>query len=82
LAFEAAKLELRHLDKVRQRVTEWHTGEITTIGTLRCRTCGEAVHFKCTGHIPSCPKCHATVNERVKGKQTVCVSTNDYKETG
>lgn len=65
---EAAKLELRHLDKGRQRVTEWHTGEITSIGTLRCRACGELVHFERTGRIPPCPKCHATVYERVKGK--------------
>ena len=65
---EAAKLELRHLDKGRQRVTEWHTGEITSIGTLRCRACGELVHFERTGRIPPCPKCHATAYERVKGK--------------
>ena len=81
MAFEAAKLELRQLDKVRQRVTEWHTGEITTIATLRCRTCGEPVHFKRNGHIPPCPKCHATVYERIKGKKPAGVSTPDYKET-
>jgi hypothetical protein len=65
---EAAKLELRHSDKARQRVTEWHTGEITSIGTLRCRACGERVHFERTRRIPPCSKCHATVYERVKGK--------------
>jgi hypothetical protein len=63
---QAAKLELKHLQKARQRLAEWHTGEVTTIGTLRCRHCSELLHFKHTGHIPPCPKCHASVFERAK----------------
>ena len=63
---QAAKLELKHLEKAKRRFNEWHTGEVTTIGTLRCRGCGELVHFERTGHIPPCPKCHATVYERTK----------------
>lgn len=63
---QAAKLELKHLEKAKRRFDEWHTGEVTTIGTLRCQSCGELVHFERTGHIPPCPKCHATVYERVK----------------
>jgi len=63
---QAAKLELKHLEKARQRFDEWHTGEVTSIGTLRCRSCGELVHFERTGRIPPCPKCHSTVYERVK----------------
>jgi hypothetical protein len=63
---QAAKLELKHLEKARQRFGEWHSGEVTTIGTLRCRHCGELVHFERTGHIPPCPKCHTSVFERVK----------------
>lgn len=63
---QAAKLELKHLEKAGRRFGEWHSGEVTTIGTLRCRRCGELVHFERTGHIPPCPKCHATVFERVK----------------
>jgi rubrerythrin len=63
---QAARLELKHLGKTRQRLDEWHTGEVTTIGTLRCRQCGEIIHFERTGRIPPCPKCHATVFERAK----------------
>jgi hypothetical protein len=63
---QAAKLELKHLEKAGRRFDEWHTGEVTTIGTLRCRRCGELVHFERTGRIPPCPKCHAAVFERVK----------------
>jgi rubrerythrin len=66
LLAQAAKLELRHLEKGKRRLDEWHTGEVTTIGTLRCRQCGELIHFERTGHIPPCPKCHATVYGRVK----------------
>lgn len=40
---------------------EWRTGEITGIGILVCTHCHEQLHFKHTGHIPPCPKCHGTV---------------------
>jgi rubrerythrin len=63
---QAAKLELRHLDKARRRLAEWHTGEVTGIGVLRCRHCGELLHFERTGRIPPCPRCHATVFERAR----------------
>ena len=63
---QAAKLEAKHLGKAKRKFDEWHTGEVTTIGTLRCRSCGELVHFEHTGRIPPCPKYHATVYERVK----------------
>lgn len=65
LLAQAAKLEFKHLKKARQRLGEWHTGEITTIGTLSCKCCGEQVHFNRTARIPPCPKCHATVYERI-----------------
>jgi predicted RNA-binding Zn-ribbon protein involved in translation (DUF1610 family) len=44
---------------------EWHTGEITSIGTLQCKGCGEKLHFHHTGHIPPCPKCHGTAFRRI-----------------
>lgn len=61
-----AKLELKHLEKAKRRYDEWHTGEVTTIGTLCCNECGELIHFQRTGHIPPCPKCHATIFVRAK----------------
>ncbi|MDH5595020.1 MAG: zinc ribbon-containing protein, partial [Gammaproteobacteria bacterium] len=44
---------------------EWHTGEVVGVGTLRCKACGELLHFHATGHIPPCPKCQKTVFNRV-----------------
>jgi len=36
------------------------SGEITSAGTLTCKDCGHSMHFKKTGRIPPCPKCHKT----------------------
>lgn len=43
----------------------YHTGEVIGIGTLACDQCGEKLHFHKPGHIPPCPKCHATQFHRV-----------------
>ena len=40
---------------------EFRTGEVTSLGTLTCKSCKAEIHMKGTGHIPPCPKCHATV---------------------
>jgi hypothetical protein len=53
-------LELKELEYHATLVGEWHTGEITGIGSLTCCACGEELHFHATGHIPPCPKCHGT----------------------
>lgn len=44
---------------------EWKTGEIVSMGVLRCKSCGEELHFEKPGHIPPCPKCHATAFKRI-----------------
>jgi len=36
------------------------SGEITAAGSLKCKSCGYVMHFKKTGRIPPCPKCHKT----------------------
>jgi len=36
------------------------SGEITSAGRLECKACGYEMHFKKTGRIPPCPKCHKT----------------------
>jgi hypothetical protein len=46
------------------RGNEYHTGEVTGPGSLVCVACGEQINFDRTGHIPPCPKCHATVYSR------------------
>lgn len=42
----------------------YHTGEIIGVGTLACDQCGEKLHFHHPGHIPPCPKCHASTFHR------------------
>ena len=61
---DRAKLELNHLARTAAKMSEWHTGEITSIGTLKCKNCGQTLHFLRTGHIPPCAKCQGTVFER------------------
>ncbi len=39
---------------------EYHSGELTGLGTLMCDQCGETLHFHKPGHIPPCPKCNST----------------------
>jgi predicted RNA-binding Zn-ribbon protein involved in translation (DUF1610 family) len=58
---DTTRIELEKIAERARKVGEWHTGEITTIGILRCVECGELLHFDKTGHIPPCPKCHGTV---------------------
>ncbi|MDQ7001260.1 MAG: hypothetical protein Q9N02_01045 [Ghiorsea sp.] len=36
------------------------SGEVTDAGHLVCKACGYDMHFKKTGAIPPCPKCHET----------------------
>lgn len=58
---DKTRLELAQLKAQATRSQEYHTGEITSIGTLACKSCDTLVHFKKTGRIPPCPKCHQTV---------------------
>ena len=62
---DKTRLELDALAERARQVGVWHTGEITNVGILYCKKCGEALHFKKPGHIPPCPKCHATEFKKV-----------------
>lgn len=49
------------------RMAEWadqevrvHTGEVTGPATLQCQACEADLHFKESGRVPPCPKCHKT----------------------
>jgi NADH pyrophosphatase NudC (nudix superfamily) len=59
-AADQTKLAYLQLAQRAQRASEYHTGELTTVGSLYCSACGEPLHFHGTGHIPPCPKCHNT----------------------
>ncbi len=61
---DQTKVELLALEERAAHADEYHTGEITGPGTLVCTACNEQLHFHQTGHIPPCPKCHATAYKR------------------
>ncbi len=43
-----------------QKAISCRSGEITSAGTLTCVSCDCEMHFKKTGRVPPCPRCHAT----------------------
>jgi DNA-directed RNA polymerase subunit RPC12/RpoP len=61
---DPTKLELLALEERARQASEYHTGEITGIGTLYCSSCGKTLHFHKTGHIPPCPECHHSIFQR------------------
>jgi NADH pyrophosphatase NudC (nudix superfamily) len=63
---DKTRLELTLLAEQAKHAQDYHTGEITSIGTLSCSDCGTLMHFKKTSRIPPCPKCHKTLFTRVK----------------
>lgn len=63
-AADQTKLDMLNFEEQLIESTQYHTGEITGPGTLVCEACGEVLHFHAAGHIPPCPKCHATVYNR------------------
>jgi len=65
---DQTSLELQALAERARQASKFHTGEITGPGTLECTQCGEQLHFQKTGHIPPCPKCHATEFKRASAK--------------
>lgn len=65
---DKTRLELARLAVQAKFSQQYHTGEITTIGTLSCDNCATTMHFKKTGRIPPCPKCHKTQFVRTGSK--------------
>ena len=61
---EVAGQELKHAVKEPMHPLDWHTGEVTGIGSLVCHSCGEEIHFHQAGHIPPCPKCSGSHFQR------------------
>lgn len=39
---------------------EYRTGEIASIGQLKCKRCGNEIKMHVTGHVPPCPQCRGT----------------------
>jgi predicted Zn-ribbon and HTH transcriptional regulator len=61
---DKTRLELDKISHLAEEKHSWHTGEVTSIGTLTCSACGKQLHFHKVGRIPPCPKCHKTSFER------------------
>lgn len=57
---KATGLALQSLSQKTEDTLHYHTGEITSAGTLSCTKCGQKIHLKHTSKIPPCPKCHTT----------------------
>lgn len=55
-AADASTVEILKL-KRHAETAEYHSGEITGPGTLRCDACGEILHFHQPARIPPCPRC-------------------------
>jgi predicted RNA-binding Zn-ribbon protein involved in translation (DUF1610 family) len=66
---DKTRLELAQLAAQAKRAQEYHTGEITSIGTLACQQCETLLHFKKTSRIPPCPKCHKTIFVRTRRRK-------------
>lgn len=65
LLVDKTRVELNQFEQEATLVGEWHTGEITGIGTLECKGCGEHLNFHKPGHIPPCPKCRGSRYRRL-----------------
>ncbi|PHS68523.1 MAG: hypothetical protein COB23_09140 [Methylophaga sp.] len=65
---DKTRFELAQLAVQAKRAQQYHTGEITSMGTLACQHCESLLHFKKTSRIPPCPKCHKTIFVRTSRK--------------
>ncbi len=61
------RIELDRLAARARAMEEIHTGQVVSPGTLCCTECEQELHFGGTGHVPPCPKCHASTFTRVTG---------------
>jgi rubrerythrin len=56
---DKTRVELAKLDQYARSTESYHSGEITSPGTLTCEQCNAEITFKSTSVIPQCPKCGA-----------------------
>lgn len=65
---DRTRAELSKLSHLAEEAQTWHTGEVTSVGTIQCQSCGKEMHFHKPGRIPPCPKCHKTLFTRTDEK--------------
>ncbi len=61
---DQSRLELDNLAERAHQAMEWHTGEITGLGTLYCANCNKPIHFRKPDYIPTCDNCESTLFNR------------------
>ncbi len=61
---DRTRLELLALEQRARAAATYHTGEITSLGALRCLGCGHELRFHATARIPACPHCSGTAFTR------------------
>jgi polyhydroxyalkanoate synthesis regulator phasin len=66
IAADQTKLALMELEEQARVASEYHTGDITSIGSLQCTRCGKIIYFHKTSHIPPCPSCANVTFTRVQ----------------
>lgn len=57
---DQTRFELLELERQARAASEYHTGQITGLGTLQCPECGRTMRFHETARIPPCPGCRGT----------------------
>lgn len=57
---DQTRFELLELEAQSRAASQYHTGQITGIGTLQCAECGNTLQFPATARIPPCPNCRGT----------------------
>jgi predicted Zn-ribbon and HTH transcriptional regulator len=57
---DKTRVELDKINHLAATANIWHTGEVTSVGTISCKKCGTELHYHKAGRIPPCPKCHNT----------------------
>ncbi|MFK5894188.1 MAG: zinc ribbon-containing protein [Pseudomonadota bacterium] len=57
---DKTRAELNKISHLAETENIWHTGEVTSVGTLVCSKCGKKLHYHKAGRVPPCPKCHHT----------------------
>lgn len=57
---DKTRTELDKLSHLAEQEHVWHTGEVTSVGTITCKQCQTPLHYHKAGRIPPCPKCHHT----------------------
>ena len=63
---DRTRLELEQFQQPPHEPNEYHSGEITGLGTLVCTQCGRNVSFVTTGEIEPCPECQNTNFQRAQ----------------